>query len=390
MRLAIVSTILHYPWGGPDKRWTALAEACLARGDAVFLGLAPLAADHPRVEALVGKGAILWLRPGHSAYRGKIDSFRRQAGLFLSHTLEGELARFQPDMMFLLQGGNMDCLLEYHLLRWCRRKNVPYILSASLARALPQIDEVARQGLNRDYVGAAASLFQSNENLRLTEQILMLRLKNARVIQNPVEVNMCDGGLPEQPASVRPQLGFVGRLNIRHKGLDLLCEAMGRLRQRQDMDLHLTGRCEDPAGISALVERHGLEGRVFLHPHAAPFELATAYRRAELVVLPSRWEGCANVMLEAMMCGRPQLVTPVGGVPDWLTDGVNAFIAEDVSARSIEVALERALAQRQRWPEMGLAARQAFEAKRDPDPVGTLVKILDETVKHRGAKAVSF
>ena len=90
------------------------------------------------------------------------------------------------------------------------------------------------------------------------------------------------------------------------------------------------------------------------------------------------------------MCGRPQLVTPVGGVPDWLTDGVNAFIAEDVSARSIEVALERALAQRQRWPEMGLAARQAFEAKRDPDPVGTLVKILDETVKHRGAKAVSF
>jgi len=284
----------------------------------------------------------------------------------------------------------MDCQLEHHLLQWCRRRNVPYILSSSLARALPQVDEAVRQALNRDYAGAVTALFQSTENLRLTEQMLKRRLTNARVIQNPVELEIRDTGLPKRPVSLRPYLGFVGRVSIQHKGLDLLCEAIGRLRQRHDMELHLTGRCDDPIGLSALVESHGLERRVFLHPHATPYELAAVYRRAELVVLPSRWEGCANVMLEAMMCGCPQLVTPVGGVPDWLTDGVNAFIAESVSAGAIQVALERALAQRHRWPEMGLAARQAFEAKRDPDPVGTLVRILDETVKHGGATTGSF
>jgi len=377
MRLAIISTIFHYPWGGPDKRWTALAESCQARGDAVFLGLAPLTADHPRVEALVAKGASLWLRPGHSVYRGRVDTFRRRAGLVWSRTLEGELARFQPDVVFLLQGGNMDCQLEYHLLQWCRRQNVPYILSASLARVRPQIDEAARRSLNRDYAGAATTLFQSTENLRLTEQTLARRLTNARVIQNPVELKMRDIGLPGQPASLRPQLGFVGRLDIRHKGLDLLCEAMECLRPRWDLELHLTGRCEDPEAFDALVERHGLSDRIFRHQYTTADQLTEAYRRAELMVLPSRWEGCANVVLEAMMCARPQVVTPVGGVEDWLTDGVNAFIAKDVSAPAIKAALERAMAQRHRWPEMGLAARQAFEAKRDPDPVATLLAIVD-------------
>lgn len=377
MRLAIVSTIFHYPWGGPDKRWTALAEACQARRDEVFLALSALTADHPRVGALVEGGARLWLRPGFSSYGGKIDAMRRRIGLLPRVCLERELSRFEPDVVFLLQGGNTDCQLEYHLLQWSRARSVPYILSASLARARPQIDEAALRGLNRDYTGAAAALFQSTENLRLTEQTLARRLTNARVVQNPVELEMRDVGLPVQPASLRPQLGFVGRLDIRHKGLDLLCEAMECLRPRWDLELHLTGRCEDPEAFDALVGRHGLSDRIFRHQHTTADQLAEAYERAELMVLPSRWEGCANVMLEAMMCGRPQLVTPVGGVPDWLTDGVNAFIAKDVSAEAIKAALERALAQRYRWPEMGLAARQAFEAKRDPDPAATLLAIVD-------------
>jgi glycosyltransferase involved in cell wall biosynthesis len=84
-----------------------------------------------------------------------------------------------------------------------------------------------------------------------------------------------------------------------------------------------------------------------------------------------------------MMAGRPQLATAVGGVPDWLADGEDAFIAEDVTVESIELTLRRALSQRGRWREMGLAAREAFDAKRDPDPVGTLVGILERASSPR-------
>jgi glycosyltransferase involved in cell wall biosynthesis len=84
-----------------------------------------------------------------------------------------------------------------------------------------------------------------------------------------------------------------------------------------------------------------------------------------------------------MMAGRPQLATAVGGVPDWLADGEDAFIAEDVTVESIEHAFRHALSSRNKWPEMGRAARRAFDAKRDANPVGTLVEILERASSPR-------
>ncbi|MEW2436224.1 glycosyltransferase family 4 protein [Streptomyces caniferus] len=45
------------------------------------------------------------------------------------------------------------------------------------------------------------------------------------------------------------------------------------------------------------------------------------YRAADLVVLPSRWEGMALAPLEAMACGRPVVVTDVGGARESLPPG---------------------------------------------------------------------
>lgn len=380
MRLAIISTIFHYPWGGPDKRWTALAESCQTRGDEVFFGLAPLTIDHPRVKSLVDKGAKLWARPSRSAYRGKLDQWARYVPAVRERYLETQLERFRPDAVFILQGGTYDCFMECHLLRWCRRKGVPYILSCSLSREGANFNPEERRILSEDLGKAAAVLFMSTANRKITEDYLGVRLSNARVVQNPLDLEIPDAEVPGSTPASRPRLGFVGRLDIEHKGLDLFLEAMARVRPEFDCELHLTGRCEAPDDFSALVKKHKLEDRVFLHEHAGRDGLLQAYRDAELMVLPSRWEGCASVMLEAMMAGRPQLVTPVGGVGDWLTDGVDAFISKDVSVDAIEEALRRAIQHRQCWAEMGEQARRSFAARRDADPVGSLREIVDEAV----------
>jgi glycosyltransferase involved in cell wall biosynthesis len=45
-----------------------------------------------------------------------------------------------------------------------------------------------------------------------------------------------------------------------------------------------------------------------------------------LLILPSYSEGTPNIVLEAMSCGTPVLVTPVGGVPKIIKDDENGYI----------------------------------------------------------------
>jgi hypothetical protein len=69
--------------------------------------------------------------------------------------------------------------------------------------------------------------------------------------------------------------------------------------------------------------------------------------------------------------------------PEWVEEGKTGFLAEAPTVHHLRFALERAWENRHRWAEMGEAARAACLAKRDPDPVGTLLGLLCEAAKQR-------
>jgi glycosyltransferase involved in cell wall biosynthesis len=86
------------------------------------------------------------------------------------------------------------------------------------------------------------------------------------------------------------------------------------------------------------------------------------WKENHLLVLPSRYEGLPLALVEAMWCGRPAVVTDVGGNAELCTDGETGFVASAATVSSVGEALERAWQQRSSWQDLGKAARAKVEA----------------------------
>ncbi|MGW3988593.1 glycosyltransferase family 4 protein [Streptomyces sp. NPDC004830] len=112
-----------------------------------------------------------------------------------------------------------------------------------------------------------------------------------------------------------PLVVCVGRL-CRQKGQDVLLTAWESvLRRVPGARLVLVGDGPDHGRLRALA------------PPSVRFagdvaDVVPWYQAADLVVLPSRWEGMALAPLEAMACGRPVVVTDVGGARESLPPGL--------------------------------------------------------------------
>lgn len=159
-----------------------------------------------------------------------------------------------------------------------------------------------------------------------------------------------DGPRPDRP----PYLLFVGALRPRKDPLAAL-EAFVRLGED---DLHLVMVGPDRglrAEVESFVDRTGIRNRVEIKGHVNDDELASLYRGARCVVLPTRYEGFGLPVVEAMASGVPVVSTTAGSIPEVaggaavlvppkdptaLADGIRTALADApaLAARGLERA----------------------------------------------------
>jgi glycosyltransferase involved in cell wall biosynthesis len=382
MRIAFISTILGYPWGGADSLWTATAAQSIVCGHEVFLGVSPLTAAHSSVQQLIAKGAKVFYRDRNSLYLGRKDQFKRKLLYIRDNYLEQKLSRFRPDVVVINQGATYDALAESYLIRWLEKTSTSAIV---ICENNPGSELCSRERkLLQSFFACMSKIFFVSElNLEQAEKDLHFKLSQAQIIQNPL-IFEDTGLLPLLTQERLPiALGLVGRLDIHHKGLDILIRALAPLAESYDFTLTLTGRNETPELLEKLISDHGLNSRIRIRPFLSENALIDCYREMELFLLPSRYEGCATTMLEALCCGRPVLATPVGGVKDWIVDGLNGYVTSEISWEAVSATLTRALSERQRWPSLGSAARARFESRHDRNPAKHLLKEIENVSKVR-------
>ncbi len=239
------------------------------------------------------------------------------------------LLRDEPDLVHISGGpGGLQLL---------RRLPVPVVFTAhhtyrqAHGRLSPQraLSPLEAAGYRR--VAAVAAVSEATAQAVLG---LGVPPQRVRVISPGVQ-------LPNSSVPVEREPGlmlFVGRLEPEKAPLDAL-EAMRRVMEAQ------------PAARGLLVGAGSLEGvvrartktddRITLRSRLSDEELATEYRRAQVVLMPSRFEGLGLVALEAMAAGAAVVGYDVVGLRD--TIGTNGALVPAGNTAELAAACRRLL-----------------------------------------------
>ncbi len=156
---------------------------------------------------------------------------------------------------------------------------------------------------------------------------------------------------------------YVGRLHPQ-KGVDMLASLLEPLLARHpDMRCLIVGDGALRDSLQKVADRVGPARLQLAGWRADALSLVKACR---LVVLPSRYEGMPNVVLEAMACGKPVAVSRVEGVVELLDEAAGAQTCPAGDATALSELLDRLWINRQEAEKLGEINRQRAIAEFNP------------------------
>ena len=132
--------------------------------------------------------------------------------------------------------------------------------------------------------------------------------------------------LPALPLRPAERLAVCVGALIPIKGQALAIEALTSLPG--DIQLALAGTGPDEALLRARAAAHGVASRVHFLGAVSHEVLPALLSAADVMVLPSEREGLANAWIEALACGTPLVIPPVGGAPEVVDQPAAGRLAE--------------------------------------------------------------
>ncbi len=248
-------------------------------------------------------------------------------GWMAARTLLPHVRAFAPDLIFsffLYPDG-------YAALKIAQALSVP-VVAMAIGSDLNNIGDPISARLTRTVLKDADFLLAKSEYLRQKAVLLGARSETTRTITNGCDISrfhVGDRAAARRKLHIGPStqmVVYIGRLDVK-KGLRELVDAAASLRpSRPQLRIYLVGEGPDREVMAAAIQARDASGYIHLLPSCPPDEVAMWMTAADLVTLPSYMEGCPNVVLEALACGRPVVATNVGGIPEIMSDDCGQMV----------------------------------------------------------------
>jgi len=162
-----------------------------------------------------------------------------------------------------------------------------------------------------------------------------------RVIYDGVDDSVYNGpgaGIEKIPR----RLIFVGNTEDRKKGILYLMEAMTMLPP--DVRLMVVDGCSKWKFFANwLIQKYRLQGRVDFLARIPSEQLADEYRKSEIAVVPSVYEGFGLPAAEAMACGVPVVSSDGGALPEVIGPDGDGLIVPAKDSKALAEAIKKLL-----------------------------------------------
>jgi glycosyltransferase involved in cell wall biosynthesis len=366
MRFAFISAMEGLPWHGSEGLWSRTATGLKRAGHDVWASVEHWQQRSDKVTALRQQGVKI---ETHFSFQvGRARQVWNELSLHGRRSY-GRLRHFKPDLVVIFQGTNAG---GSEWAKACREAAIPYVMIVHCNSEFWWFREHFSEAV-ASYTAARRIFCVSRNNLDLLRLQVGEPLPNGEVIWNPCDLS------PESPPAWPDEsrvwrLACVARTDIAAKGQDLLLQTLARPEWRdRPIELNFFGDGPHQLALRRIADMLQLDN-VHFRGHVS--NIRAIWEQNHLLVLPSRYEGMPPTLVEAMWCGRPAVVTDVGGNAELCVDGETGFVAPAATVPCFADALQRAWDRRKEWPQMGQAARARVESQIPKDPVALFCERL--------------
>lgn len=185
--------------------------------------------------------------------------------------------------------------------------------------------------------------------LNLSTNILVvsneMKEKLKKYTNNSIKVlpNMVDTAFfkPSIKSKNNTRIEFVGVGNLTSvKGFDILLEAFAKIKvNNKNVYLKIIGSGIELNNLKSLSTKLKLNNYIEFSGYKTKEELLEIYQKADIFVSPSRIEPFGVVIIEALSCGLPIVVTNSGG-PSSIVNKNNGYLAENENANSLQSKMQ--------------------------------------------------
>ncbi len=289
----------------------------------------------------------------------QVVALEKQPGFFLKTAadLKKLLRNIQPDLIHTHGLGP----LIYTTLALGLARNPP-ILHGEHRQLLPQEQKISKILLRRLLYRRCRRIHTVGKSLQLHFQNAGLTKQPILAIPNGVDLERfkpADKNIARLKLKLPTSSVIIGMVaNFRpEKGHLRLIQAFNKIEpERANLRLLLVGDGPELNKVNAEAETSLAPDRVIFAGHQD--DPAPWYQAMDLLILPSAAEGLSNAALEAMASGIPVLASEACGNSDVIRHHETGFLCNLTTPESIATALQMALSEPERLPEMGMAARK--------------------------------